>query len=111
MLPEMVKVRPVVVVSPRFRNRPGLCTVIPLSSAEPKPMEQYHHRLSDQAYPLARGPMWAKCDMLATVSLARLDRIKTQVAGKRGYIVFQMPIADMRAIQACMRHALGLMDK
>ena len=110
--PEMVKVRPVVIVSPRFRSRPGLCTVVPLSSVEPRPMENYHHRISDSAYPPARGPMWAKCDMLATVSLARLDRIKVRGAGgKREYLTFEMPADDMAAIQIGIRFALGLLDK
>jgi uncharacterized protein YifN (PemK superfamily) len=30
--PEMVKRRPVVVISPRFRHRDWLCTVVPLST-------------------------------------------------------------------------------
>lgn len=111
VVPEMVKTRPVVVVSPRFRNRPGLCTVVPLSSVEPTPIERYHHRISEGAYPPARGPMWAKCDMLATVSLARLDRIRTKdPAGKRLYVVYQMPEEDMELIRHGICHALGLLD-
>ncbi len=111
VLPEMVKVRPVVIISPRFRSRLGLCTVVPLSSTEPKPFEGYHHRISPEAYPPARGPMWAKCDMLATVSLARLDRIKVRGrGGKREYVTFHMPADDMVAIQFCVRFALGLVD-
>ncbi|MBF0392880.1 MAG: type II toxin-antitoxin system PemK/MazF family toxin [Alphaproteobacteria bacterium] len=110
--PEMVKIRPVIVVSPRFRSRPNLCTVVPLSSTEPKPQEMFHHQLSDGAYPPARGPMWAKCDMLATVSLDRLDRIKTRgLGGKREYVVFEVPADDLAAIQVCIRFALGLLDK
>ena len=111
IVPEMVKVRPVVVVSPRFRTRPKLCTVVPLSSTEPRPLEPYHHRLSAGAYPPARGPMWAKCDMLATVSIDRLDRIKTRGrGGKRSYVTFAMPPDDMAAVMACVRVALGFVD-
>ena len=111
ILPEMVKVRPVVVVSPRFRTRPKLCTVVPLSSTEPRPRELYHHCLSAGAYPPARGPMWAKCDMLATVSIDRLDRIKTRGrGGKRSYVTFAMPPDDMAAVMACVRVALGFVD-
>ena len=36
--PEMIKRRPVVVVSPRLRNRTDLCTVVPLSTIEPRPI-------------------------------------------------------------------------
>lgn len=108
--PEMVKVRPVVVVSPRRRAGPGLCTVVPLSSTEPDPLEPYHHRLSPAAYPPARGPMWAKCDMVITVSCNRLDRVKSRATqgGARIYSVPRMPAADMAAIEACLRIALQL---
>ncbi|PGH58234.1 hypothetical protein CRT60_09895 [Azospirillum palustre] len=107
--PEMIKVRPVVVVSPRRRSGPGLCTVVPLSSVEPDPIELYHHRLSPVAYPPARGPIWAKCDMAATVSFARLDRIKVKLPnGQRQYLVYTMPVDDMTAIDSCLRIALGL---
>ncbi len=69
-------------------------------------------RISDSAYPPARGPMWAKCDMLATVSLARLDRIKVRdPGGKRDYLTFQMPADDLSAILTCIKFALGLVDK
>lgn len=105
MVPEMIKKRPVVVVSPRFRNREKLCTVIPLSSVQPAPLEPFHHELSVGAYPPARGPIWAKCDMMATVSLSRLDRVKV---GHRNYQTFMMPAADMQAIRRCILHALGL---
>lgn len=103
--PEMVKARPVVIVSPRFRRRPALCTVVPLSSVMPDPVEPYHHQLSPGAYPPARSDMWAKCDMLATVSLARLDRVKI---GKRQYATFELPEAELRAIRECVKTALGL---
>lgn len=103
--PEMVKARPVVIVSPRFRRRPSLCTVVPLSSVTPDPVEPYHHRLSPGAYPPARSDMWAKCDMLATVSLARLDRVKT---GKRQYATFELAEVELQAIRDCVKTALGL---
>ncbi len=104
--PEMIKVRPVVIVSPRFRRRSDLCTVVPLSTTAPDPVEPYHHRLSVGAYPPAgETPVWVKCDMLATVALTRLDRVKV-APGK--YATFTMPAADMIAIQRGILHALGL---
>lgn len=111
IVPEMVKVRPVVVVSPRLRTRPKLCTVVPLSSTEPRPPEPYHHRLSQRAYPPARGPVWAKCDMLATVSIDRLDRIKVRgPGGGRSYTTYKMPPDDLAAIRRGIRFALGFVD-
>jgi uncharacterized protein YifN (PemK superfamily) len=84
--PEMVKKRPVVVISPRRRNG-QLVTVVPLSSVEPIPSEPWHHKLVDGTYPLARSPMWAKCDMVQTVGTFRLDRVMTKdINGKRAYM-------------------------
>lgn len=41
--PEMIKKRPVVVVSPRPRRSNQLCTIVPLSTTRPDPVEPYHH--------------------------------------------------------------------
>ena len=105
--PEMVKVRPVVVISPRRRTT-QLVTVVPLSSVPPVPPEPWHYQLSHGAYPPARGPIWAKCDMVATVALARLDRVKARVTGQRVYQTFQLGDAELAAILAAVRAALGL---
>lgn len=53
--------------------------------------------------------MWAKCDMLATVALDRLDRVKVRdAAGRRTYEVFHLDAAALRAVQAGVKAALGL---
>ena len=105
--PEMVKVRPVVVISPR-RRRGQLATVIPLSSTEPIPAEPWHLLIAPGVYPPARGPMWAKADMVVTVALDRLDRVKVRDAqGNRAYHVYQLPAADMPALRAAVLAALG----
>jgi uncharacterized protein YifN (PemK superfamily) len=72
-------------------------------------MEPWHYRLPDGAYPPARGPVWVKADMVATVSLARLDRVKVKApGGMRSYQVFQLGTAEMLAIGAAVKAALGL---
>src|SRR3972149_4640229 len=75
--PEMVKTRPVVVISGR-RRRVGLVTIVPLSTTAPDPVEDHHHRMDPRSLPgkFAVRPTWAKCDMVATVATCRLDRIK-----------------------------------
>ena len=105
--PEMVKVRPVVVISPRRRSV-QLVTVVPLSSVAPVPVEPWHYPLPAGAYPPARGVIWAKCDMVATVGLARLDRVKAKIQGRRVYQTFQISDAALAAILAGVRAALGL---
>jgi len=106
--PEMVKMRPVVVISPRHRVG-QLATVVPLSSTPPVPAQPWHHQLAAGAYPPARGPMWAKCDMLATVGLIRLDRVRVRgPGGGWQHQVFQVPPTDLAAILAGVKAALGL---
>lgn len=106
--PEMVKLRPVVIISPR-RRRGQLATVVPLSSTQPAPLEPWHFQIPSGAYPSAHGPMWAKCDVLATVALDRLDRVKVRdAAGRRTYRVFQLDAAALEAVQDAVKAALGL---
>lgn len=103
--PEMVKRRPVVVLARNRRNR-QLVTVVPLSTTEPNPLEPYHHLLAQSPLPNAHGvSCWAKCDMVATVALARLDRCK---AGRGQYVVPALPATDLTAIRAGVAIALGV---
>lgn len=103
--PEMIKRRPVVVLARNRQNR-HLVTVVPLSTTPPKPIEAYHHRLERSPLPNWTGAVcWAKCDMVATVSLTRLDRCK---AGKGAYVVPRLPEADLTAIRAAVAIALGV---
>ena len=109
--PEMVKVRPVVVVTPQLPGRSGLCTVVPLSSVEPIPMQAYHHKMSPESLTvrLNQTECWAKCDMLYTVGLERLDRIRENDAiGRRVYVTGKATIEDMKAIETAVLNGLGL---
>lgn len=109
--PEVVKRRPVVVVSPR-RNNFQVCTVVPLSRTAPNPIEDHHHRLDPASLPRSlRGrDSWAKCDMLMTVSLSRLDRILDGKGpqGARKYIVGKLTPADFKAVRIGILYAIGL---
>jgi mRNA interferase MazF len=110
--PEMVKRRPVVVVSPRLRRRPDLVAVVPLSTLEPQPIEDHQCRIN-LAIPLPKpfdSPvMWAKCDMLATVSRTRLDRFKgKRVGAQRIYLSGKMTADQLKAVRSAMLCGLGL---
>jgi uncharacterized protein YifN (PemK superfamily) len=105
IVPEMVKVRPVVVLARNRKNR-QLVTVVPLSTTAPAVLEDHHHELTTN--PLTGNSnvrCWAKCDMVATVSLARLDRVKS---AKRQYVVPVLPVADFEAIRQAVANALNL---
>jgi uncharacterized protein YifN (PemK superfamily) len=108
--PEMVKRRPVVVVS---KSRQQLVTVVPLSTTEPHPLERWHHELRDVSLPIPlRGKRhWAKCDVLASVAFWRLDRVRgprNPTTGKRTYVSYQVYPEDLRAIQAAILAVFGL---
>ncbi|HGX94087.1 MAG TPA: hypothetical protein ENK35_12310 [Candidatus Tenderia sp.] len=110
--PEMIKRRPVVVISPRPRRSTQLCTIVPLSTTAPNPVEPFHHRMAPRSLPgkLARRETWAKCDMLATVSLERLDRVMVgkDAGGRRIYVAKQVVAEDLEAIRRGVMIALGI---
>lgn len=112
--PEMIKRRPVVVVSHRLPRRDGLCTVVPLSTTPPSaPGLAYVHELTldpPLPEPFGKALMWVKADMLATVSFDRLDLFRTarQSNGQRKYLHPKVPSADMSAIERCICAALGI---
>ncbi len=107
----MVKVRPVIVITPQLPGRPGLCTVVPISSVEPSPMQPYHHKMDIASLTpkLQAKECWAKCDMLYTVGLQRLDRCREKMHdGKRTYMTGLATAADIQAIEIAILNGLGL---
>ncbi|WMS43723.1 type II toxin-antitoxin system PemK/MazF family toxin [Acuticoccus sp. MNP-M23] len=111
--PEMVKRRPAVVVSPRLRSRTLITTVVPLSTTPPDPPEPFVVELNFDE-PLAKRfratTMWAKCDMIAAVSLARLDlfRVGTDAqTGKRRYSDRTLSPQEFAAVRAGIIAAIG----
>lgn len=108
--PEIIKIRPIVVIQVT-RSRPRLCTVVPLSSTPPDPIEPWHYQLPRRSN-WDRTPRWAKCDMLAQVSFARLDRWSVGKRGpKRQYLSnFLIQEEDYKAILRGILHAIGLME-
>ncbi|WP_431192291.1 type II toxin-antitoxin system PemK/MazF family toxin [Rhodopirellula bahusiensis] len=106
--PEMVKNRPVVVVSRRTGGQ--TCTVVPISGTEPEQNKPWHVLLSDGALPgaWATRTLWAKCDMVTSVGYFRLDRLKTRVNGKRVWQSKQMNRKDLDAVIIGIRSALAI---
>lgn len=111
--PEMIKRRPVVVVSPRLRKRTGLCTVVPLSTTPPVEMASFHCKL--RIHPPLPDPYgepvsWVKGDMVYTVSFDRLSLPfdGKDAQGKRKYELRVLDRADLLKIQECVLHGIGL---
>ncbi|POA46475.1 hypothetical protein C1893_20155 [Pseudomonas sp. MPR-ANC1] len=106
-VPEMVKVRPVVVMR-KHRTNSLLVTVVPLSTTAPERLLDHHLELASHLHG-ASPTCWAKCGMVATVSLSRLDRIKSRDRqGKRVYLISHLATDEFYAIKTAVRRALGL---
>ena len=113
ILPEMNKTRPVVVIGPRLRRRGELVGVIPLSTTAPSSVEEYHVRLeltTPLPAPFESTTMWAKCDMYASVSLARLDRFKqarSRYGGPRKWMSAQLSEQEIALLRRALLSGLG----
>lgn len=111
--PEMVKRRLAVVISPRHRRGTGLCTIVPLSTTEPRIVCSYHCKLIfDEPLPEPYNStiQWVKADMLATVSFERLfiPSDGREENGRRKYVIKVLNGADLRNIRKCVLSALAL---
>jgi mRNA interferase MazF len=111
--PEMVKARPAIVISPRLPHREGLCTVVPISATDDGRERAYVVRLEfDPPLPLPflHWVAWAKFDMLATVSFARLDLFRTarDQSGKRKYLHPRPSDHDLMRVRTGILFALGM---
>jgi uncharacterized protein YifN (PemK superfamily) len=108
--PEMVKNRPVVVMSRVYRD---LAIVVPLSCSEPVPFLQCHCEMDPLSLPTSkRGKRcWAKCDMASHVGFHRLDRVmdgKCPRTGKRIYVNHFVLPEDLEQIRKALRYILCL---
>jgi mRNA interferase MazF len=111
--PEMTKRRPVIVISPRMKDRWGLCSVVPLSTTAPRPVKGYHLKL--QTTPLLPAPFlnewhWVKADLIYAVSFNRLSLMFDDKGGdgKRIYDKRVVSPDNLKAIQQCVLCGLGL---
>ena len=107
--PEMIKTRPVVILARHKRNS-KLVTVIPLSTTAPEREEAYHHRLSLNPSPGEDRnlPVWAKCDMVYTLSTDRLELFRVRTRKGRETINAHVNDVDFEAIREGVRAALSL---
>ncbi|MEX0704262.1 MAG: type II toxin-antitoxin system PemK/MazF family toxin [Planctomycetales bacterium] len=112
--PEMVKSRPVVVLS-RKNSNVQLCTVVPLSGTEPMPLQGWHHKMTFDKLPkpMQTNDWWAKCDCIASVCFSRLDRIKVGKDPNTGRRIYDSPTVygkDLHSIKMALMDHLGMLD-
>ena len=109
MPPEMVKRRPVIVVSRKDSHDRYLCTVVPISATEPAAPKIWHHPLPHVRVPGFEDTenRWAKCDMIATVRFERLSKPYRLMNGNgRQYIGVHLHADDLSAVRECIKHYL-----
>ncbi|HCP63812.1 MAG TPA: type II toxin-antitoxin system PemK/MazF family toxin [Hyphomonadaceae bacterium] len=110
--PEMVKRRPVIVLSPPIRNRQMLCTIVPLSTSPPRPVLAHHMQIGFE--PLLPAPynspvMWLKGDVVLTVAFHRLRLLFSGWDdGQRIYDVLVLDAETFEKVRGCVRSGLGL---
>lgn len=108
--PEMLKVRKVIVISPASTHSRKLCTVVPISSTAPEVERDWHYLLRTNPLPSdGYKQLWAKCDMLYTVSFERMDKLHRKTRrGGREYFVVKLSDEDLQGVIAAVRAYLPL---
>ena len=112
--PEMVKKRPVLVVS-AIKTRADLVTVVALSTTPPEPIQNYHMAINRNSMPqtgfFQESDTWVKGDMVYTLCFQRLDLIvlgKRRSDGKRQYHTQRLGRDVMRSVYGCILNGLGI---
>lgn len=107
--PEMIKSRPVIVISPRLPHRSEIVTIVPISLTAPRHNLPFAVKLSKNYHPEEPDDLecWAKCDMVTNLAKARLDGFKV---GRRQWVNPQISGDDLKAVRAGVVYSLGLGD-
>lgn len=113
IIPEMVKRRPVIIISKPMKGRQRLCTVVPLSTTAPNPVMSFHAEITlpfELPRPFDAERQWIKGDMINSVSFDRLDliRLGKDADGKRIHLVQPIGAELLSVVQDCVASALSL---
>lgn len=110
--PEMVKRRPAIVLSPPIPGRSFLCTIVPLSTTEPRQAQPHHMRIAldpPLPHPYSSPVMWVKGDIVLTVAFHRLRLLfNGRDQGQRVYDVRVLDPETFEQVRRCVRRGLGL---
>jgi len=84
VVPEMIKKRPVIVIS-KHRHNSKLLTIVPISSTQPDRILDHHIEMDEKFCLefLSRKKSWVKCDMINVVSISRLNLVRDKKSGIR----------------------------
>jgi uncharacterized protein YifN (PemK superfamily) len=105
--PEMCKVRPIIVISPRLPQRSEIVTIVPISTTAPLHDLPFVVRLSKNYHPEEADDFacWAKCDMVMNIGRWRLDGFKV---GRRRWATPQATGEDLESVRRGVLFGLGM---
>ncbi|GAC1421589.1 MAG: type II toxin-antitoxin system PemK/MazF family toxin [Candidatus Velthaea sp.] len=106
-VPEMVKTRRVIIVSPR-NSGARVALVVPVSTSGPGVESPVHVRLPGRAsYPCFSGvdEVWAKCDLVSHVRFARLSRVRVN---DREIHTVKISPTHFKQVQEALLRSFGL---
>ena len=106
--PEMVKRRPIVVISKTETHSRRLCTVVPLSKTIQKIIKPWQVALKIDSISSSSDieTIWAKCDMIYTVSFDRLEILKDNYFFKKSGKSLRLNQYDLNEIFIGVNHYL-----
>ena len=104
-VPEMVKTRPVIVISPKLPHRSQIVTIVPISLTPPIHKLPFAVNLAKNYSPDSDdADCWAKCDMIMNLRLQRLSGFKI---GRRKYTYPQLTPSDLQNVKSGVLSGLG----
>lgn len=111
--PEMVKKRPVIVVSKPIVSRPDLCTVVALSTTSPSKILPMHYELKlDPPLPIPYDSPshWVKGDMIYSFSFRRFSYPckGRDSSGTRIHVYEVISAEQLKCVQKCIMAGIGI---
>jgi uncharacterized protein YifN (PemK superfamily) len=104
--PEMTKVRPVVVLSPKMRN--GLTVMVAaISTSDPYDRRSIVVALPEGKYPFLKASSFVKCEMVNTVRNARLYLLRGDDGRGIRSTETMLDAADMARVRAGILQGIG----
>ncbi|WP_335954434.1 type II toxin-antitoxin system PemK/MazF family toxin [Acinetobacter guillouiae] len=102
--PEIIKVRPVVVIAKHPHNS-KLITVVPLSTTKPQELANFHFEMIS---PIDRKKVWAKCDLIYSVSTDRLNKIKVIKGRTKTWEILKVTDTQLNSIKTAVANHLKI---
>jgi uncharacterized protein YifN (PemK superfamily) len=101
-----------VISSKALKRDPELVTVVPLSTTPPMHANSKHNIPLEKEYywsPKNGKPLWAKCDMVMTTSLRRLEHVSAFSREGQNYLpVPELGRNDLRRVRLGVANAIDL---